>query len=264
MKRRAMTSHNPSGFPLKTITMISASRTGSTHALQLLERDFKVCNLLEAFHTNPETSRQHIRRGIGNYLDASGGDAEVEISLSGDHRADPIGALAHLKSAYGLGYIVVKVFPGHLEPSVLRALLSASYLVWVHRRPHLEAYLSNKKAQITGKYTNFDTTEILTEYDESEFLAFTERRVAFYDSSLSSITPETNIVCSDYMELGDAGLVTQLTAKVGTAGCLTSRAHSLRIPMLARQDCNDDIYAKVSNSTEMRESVRRLSKSMYV
>jgi len=259
-----MTSDNPSDLPSKIITMISASRTGSTHALQLLERDFEVCNLLEAFHTNPETSRQHIRRGIGNYLDAAGGDAAVEIAFAGDLRANPVGALAHFRSAYRLDCIIVKVFPGHLPPAVLHELLSASYLVWMHRRTHLEAYLSDKKAQTTGEYTNFDTTEILTEYDESEFLEFSKRRIAFYDSSLSFVTPETNIVCSDYMELGDAGLLTQLIAKVGVAGRLSSRAQSLRIPMLARQDCNDDVYAKVKNPSEMRESVRRLSKVMCV
>lgn len=278
------------GFPLPWIVLVSNPRSGTTHALRLMEvlRGLFACreewlNIKGVpWVSDPMLARLRAAHGV-DYAQ------HKDPVLGAWTRADFHRVLSFAQTAApkGTQAAVVKVlFPDLTVPEFSDLFLTnPANMVLVMQRAPIDSFISLMKAREVDKWLDHDTTDLRVTLDPEAFLLAWEEEAAWYRGLRSAlerhkrpygllhydrdILPGEDRALSRLIEeLGRAGFATRLKPKpllkrqaqrvlATAAAALGGKAVALRSIGLQKQDRESSREAKVANWGSFIDRVRR-------
>lgn len=250
----------------RTFTIIAHARSGSTllcRKLALLS-DGQV--YLEIFHQNIRTIQNHLQDSAAA---AFAHFQPLEGAALRDHLAShPIELLAFLSDQTPDTDQFFKLFPGHLKPPALRAVIGHSAGVILLQRNLLHSFISSRIARRIQKWTTVDTSAHKITFDADDFLTHLTQVTGFYTRA-RAIAARRGVPCADvsYELLADPDTgAAQLRAALGPLDITLrpedrARDRARDQPderRLRRQDNRPLATDKVDNPDDLRRFLDRL------
>jgi hypothetical protein len=126
---------------------------------------------MEPFHQNDSVVAQHIKGGFAErgrgYLSAL---EEENIDLQKYSHEHVLKYLDELKSLCSKPYLVLKIFPGHLNFEALQLILKAGDGVIFLNRNVVHSYISNEISKANNVYSGKNTSDEKPEFKTSGFV----------------------------------------------------------------------------------------------
>ena len=248
---------------MNEICILSAPRSGTNHMCALWNGFRGHASFAEIFHRKSAygcaAHLAALNRAFG--IEATGIDDPL---LTGHMRDDPVKAVTALGASCaeeGHESFSYKIFPSHLKPDRLRALLDRDGVVFVIvKRLLIDCFISSRKAQLVQSWTGVDTTGRAVALDFDEFANWAASRRQWFSRVESWLTEagrpfavltyEADINCepAQHMEvarevIGGLGLDLTVTAEMRSKH--------------RKQDTSQNYHAKVTNWRAFCREARR-------
>lgn len=163
------------------LCVLAMPRTGSSHLNKLLKSIPEFNAKSELFHAKRQVVLSP--RELAMLKHRSGVDVENKPAFAAWRRAHPLATLEAIRDgAWRKRIVAFKVFPGHVEQSLLEAELMArddTAFAILSRRP-IESYISGCKARNAGTFSRQDTTGIKPELSAEGFGSWARKMRRWY------------------------------------------------------------------------------------
>lgn len=242
----------------RTFIVIAHARTGSTFICQQLGDLADARVYFELFHNDLEQTRRFLGENADPVWDRFQPLAAGNLR---DYLADhPLDLLNFLSERTYPDEQIFKLFPNHLNPDNVRAVLEHSSGVLMLHRNLLHSFLSHEIAMQTQKWVNDNTSDHKVAFDTKRFTGYIRFITGFY-ARVETILNQAGIAHTDILYedvlTHPERIETKLALALAGVGA-TLRTQRPDTAKLRRQDSRPLASEKVSNPDELLDFLARL------
>jgi len=250
----------------RAIVFLGIPRTGTNYLFQCLRGFDQLMVLSEVFNPRAAYGFDHygavLRRHFGTIV-------QRDFRDQTDHRlvrhiatypGDTVAQITALAARSGFAAVAMKLFPNQLSFEALQqdVLLNPQIVKVFVGRPMLECYISYRKAQLTERWRDIDTTDCKVDLALDEYRTWLVATQAWYDSlQRQLIATGQHFGWLDYTTFTDCPPETALAAVIAelrpfNLGLSLARTPT---PTLVRQDRNEDVFGRIADGAGFRSAV---------